>query len=290
MKTSVIITTFNRPDTLKEAVESVLNQSLLPFEIIIINDGKEFPTSEGHLSHPLVTIVRNARSRGANFSRNAGAKLSKGDILMFLDDDDTWEKDKIVEQLSHFENNPSIGLVYSGRRMVYDTNRSKEIYRVPANKSGILYPEILKKNLIGTTSSVAVKRDVFFEAGGFDEKFPAMQDYDLWIRVCQLVPVSGDGKYNVKYTLNQHPKSAQISNSGNNQEIAGELILDKYSLLYKQEGISVRKRRSRMYFYVAKAHRSKNFKRALYFAAKSFCTFPNLPSLAIVFLKDFKRR
>src|SRR5690606_7415178 len=124
---------------------------------------------------------------------------SKGNILMFLDDDDTWERDKILEQVSCLEKDPEAALVYSGRIMVYDTDRSKELYRVAAVKSGNLYPEILKKNIIGTTSSVAIKKDVFFEAGRFDEKFPAMQDYDLWIRTCQLAPVIGDGKFNVRY-------------------------------------------------------------------------------------------
>src|SRR5690554_764903 len=224
MYVSVVVITFNRPFTLKAAVESVLSQSLLPSEIIIVNDGKDYPEIRELNSHPLVRVFQNERSRGANFSRNKGANLSKGSILMFLDDDDTWEKDKISEQVSRFEKDPEVGLVYSGRIMVYDTDRLKELYRVAAVKSGNLYPEILKKNIIGTTSSVAIKKSVFFEAGGFDEKFPAMQDYDLWIRVCQLVPVIGDGKYNVRYTLNQHSKSSQISNSGNNQEIAGKLI------------------------------------------------------------------
>jgi glycosyltransferase involved in cell wall biosynthesis len=289
MKVSVIITTFNRPQALKEAVESVLNQSLLPFEIVVVNDGEELPVSEKHLSHPLVRVVQNETSRGANFSRNKGAKLAAGDILMFLDDDDTWEFDKILVQVFQFEKRPEVGLVYTGKRMVYDTNRSKEIYRVAADKSGNLFPEILKKNIIGTTSAVALRKKVFFEAGGFDEEFPAMQDYDLWIRVCQLGPAIGDGKYNVRYTLNQYPKNSQISNSGKNQEIAGNLILEKYFHLYKQEGISLRKRKARMYFYIAKAYRGRHMKSALCFAAKSFLTFPNLPSLAVVLFKDFKR-
>lgn len=281
MKVSVIITTFNRPQALIEAVKSVLNQSLLPSEILVVNDGKEIPENEACLAHPLVRIVQNEQSRGANFSRNRGVNLSKGDILMFLDDDDTWEENKVMEQVSHFERDPAIGLVYTGKIMVYDTDRTKELYRVPANRSGNLYPEILRKNIIGTTSAVALKKEVIVSAGKFDEDLPAMQDYDLWIRICKIAPVVGDKRFNVRYTLNQYSKSAQISNSGNNQEKAGKLILQKYQLLYKQEGISLRKRKSRMYFYIAKAHKGKRLKKSFYFALKSFFTFPNLPALAV---------
>lgn len=284
MKVSVIITTYNRPDALGEAVESVLNQSLLPEEVIVVNDGRNLAVNGNHLSHALVKIVQNEESRGANYSRNRGAALAKGAILMFLDDDDTWEADKIMHQVACFDSNRDAGLVYSGRRMVYDTDRSKEIYRVAANKSGNLYPEILKQNIIGTTSSVAIKKEVFVEAGGFDERFPAMQDYDLWVRVCQLVPIVGDGKYNVRYTLNQRSKNSQISNSGINQEIAGQLFLKKYAHLLRQEGISLRKRRSRMYFYIAKAYKGRNFRRAVYFAAKSFFKSPNMPAMGVLFM------
>lgn len=284
MNVSVIITTYNRPDALREAVGSVLNQSLLPEEIIIVNDGRTLPSNGTHLSHALVKIVQNEQSRGANFSRNRGADLARGPILMFLDDDDTWEADKIMDQMACFDRNRAVGLVYSGRRMVYDTDRSKVIYRVDATESGNLYPEILKRNIIGTTSSVAIKKEVFVEAGGFDERFPAMQDYDLWVRVCQLVPIVGDRKYNVRYTLNQRSKNSQISNSGINQEIAGQLFLKKYAHLLKREGISLRKRKSRMYFYIAKAYKGRNFRRAVYFASKSFFTFPNMQAMGVLFM------
>ncbi|MEX2594828.1 MAG: glycosyltransferase family A protein [Anditalea sp.] len=289
MKTSVIITTFNRPESLVGAVNSVLDQNSLPLEIIIVNDGFENEVINDLKKTPLVAVYTNKVSSGANYSRNKGAKLAKGDVLMFLDDDDTWERNKIKDQIEIFQNDINIGLVYSGKIMVYDTDRSKEIYRVPANKSGFLYPEILERNIIGTTSSVAIKREVFFKAGGFDEEFPAMQDYDLWVRVCQQVPVEGDGKFNVRYTLNKNPKKAQISNSGNNQEIASRLFLEKYSPLYMKEGVSLRKRKSRLYFYIAKSLRNKDFKKSFNFAMKSFWAFPNLPSLAILLLKDLRK-
>lgn len=289
MTVSVIITTFNRPDSLKRAVESVLNQNLPPEEIIVINDGDTWATDESYLRHSLVKVYQNEKSRGANFSRNRGADLAIADVLMFLDDDDTWEIDKIHRQIQAFGTNSEAGLVYSGRIMVYDTDRTKELYKVPANISGYIYPDILERNIIGTTSSVAIKKAVFFEAGGFDEDLPAMQDYDLWMRICRLVPVVGDGGFNVRYTLNKNSKKEQISNSGTNQEIAVEMLLSKYEPFFKMEGISLRKRKARWYFYIAKSLRKKNFRKSFSYALKSFLTFPNLPAIAIVFFHERKR-
>ena len=100
MNVSVIITTFNRPLSLKRAVASVLNQTVLPAEIIIVNDGDELKIEEPYLLHPLIKVVQNERNYGANFSRNRGAALSRGDILMFLDDDDDWLPFKISNQVS----------------------------------------------------------------------------------------------------------------------------------------------------------------------------------------------
>lgn len=289
MIVSVVITTFNRPLSLKRAVESVLNQTLPPSEVIVINDGGALPMNESCLREPLVKVYQNEQSRGANFSRNRGADLAIGEVLMFLDDDDTWEIDKIHRQMQAFEANPEAGLVYSGKIMVYDVDRTRELYRVPANISGSIYPDILKKNIIGTTSSAAIKKSVFFEAGAFDEDLPAMQDYDLWIRVCRLAPVVGDGSFNVRYTLNENSKKEQISNSGTNQEIAVEMLLSKYGSLFKKEGISLRKRKARWYFYIAKSLRKKNFKKSLGYALKSFLVSPNLPAIAIIFMHERKR-
>src|SRR5690554_5076218 len=209
MNVSVIITTHNRPASLKDAVDSVLSQSLMPFEIWVINDGERNDVVDFYETEGKVQVHTNSASYGANYSRNKGASLAKGDVLMFLDDDDTWEVNKIHHQIQTLTAHPAAGMVYTGKIMVYDTDRSTELYRAPANISGCLYPEILKKNIIGTTSCVGIKKEIFFQAGGFDESLPAMQDYDLWVRICQLVPVVGDGEYHVRYTLNKNTKKEQ---------------------------------------------------------------------------------
>ena len=99
MKVSVIITTYNRPLQLQQAYDSVVNQTRMPEEIIIIDDASDnivaeslnqkcgLAQSEALRDHETITIIKRfATSQGACKARNTGAAIATGDIIMFLDD------------------------------------------------------------------------------------------------------------------------------------------------------------------------------------------------------------
>src|SRR5690606_12826294 len=247
-KVSVIIPTYNRPQELQKAVISVLQQTTPVDEILIINDGSLEEKVCMCLSSLFsgIQIHHNPQSLGGNFSRNKGARLSTGDILMFLDDDDTWTTEKVQRQLEIFVNDPSVGLVYSNRNVV---NSKGEVMRKITSKSkGKLYPQIFYENLIGGTSSVAIRRDVFFQAGTFDEKLPALQDYDLWIRICRICNVGLDAACSVNYTVSENFKG-QVSGSGEKKKEAVKYILNKYSQeIEALRGSNKRKVESNLFF------------------------------------------
>lgn len=284
LKISVVIPTYNRPNELKQAVESVFSQSVLPEEIIIVNDGNSSNILDEMSRYKLVKVLHNKKSMGGNFSRNRGAKEAKGDILMFLDDDDTWERNKIKDQIKVFaQDYRGVDLVFSGRIVVYDDERNKTVYKIdPTVPPKNVYREILKGNFIGTTSSVAIKRDLFWRIGGFDESLPAMQDYDLWIRTCKVGKIKSDGKYNVRYTISRNRSVNRISNSGTNQITASNIILKKYREDYIKEKVSLRKRKGRLYFYIAKSIREKSLSRSLRWIIKSFISYPSLKPLYLI--------
>lgn len=283
LSVSVIIPTHNRPQELFRAVESVVFQTILPHEIIIVNDGDKFDEFKKikHLSG-IVKFHHNTEKMGGNYSRNKGAEIASGSILMFLDDDDRWEKRKIEAQLDYFKNDESIGLVYSGRKVVLDTAIDKVIYKIEAKESGYILDKILRGNVIGTTSSVAVKKDIFVKVGGFDESLKAMQDYDLWIRICKVTNVQADKHFSVLYQINNTKKKKQISNSGFSQKEATEIILNKYKEDFISNKVSLSKRRGDLYFYVAKSFRSQSLRNALPWIAKSFYLSPSLKTLFLI--------
>ena len=107
--TSVIITTKDRPLFLRRALKSVLNQTVQPNEIIIVQDGSENDLSDTHeLPFTNIKIINNQKSLGGASARNIGASNASHEILMFLDDDDEWKTKKIEKQLSTIKNNKKV--------------------------------------------------------------------------------------------------------------------------------------------------------------------------------------
>ena len=296
MKVSVIITTYNRPLQLQRAYDSVVNQTRMPEEIIIIDDASDnivaeslkqkrgLAQSEALRDRETITIIKRfATSQGACKARNTGAAIATGDIIMFLDDDDTWEPQKIIAQLKIFDSNPQIGLVYSGKLIVKETEREKILYQVTPKAKGNLYPAILYDNLIGSTSSVAMKKKLFQQVNGFDEKMPALQDYDLWIRCCQQTIIGHDNSCNLIYTIAEKPYY-QISGQAHRQINAVKIISEKYHTeITKQGFFNARKIYASKNFYIAKSLRSQSLLTAIPWIIKSFFQYPNLKIIALLF-------
>lgn len=301
MKVSVIIPTHNRPSGLKEAIESVCHQTRKSEEIIIIDDASDLETQNLINSlakeNPNIKSKRNSSSKGPAYSRNRGVDLADGDIIMFLDDDDTWETNKIESQLEVFSQNDQIGLVYSGRLVVSSANRAKVLYKIKPLAEGNLYPQILYKNVIGVTSSVAICKVLFNKMGGFDENLSAREDYDLWIRCCQQTMIGHDNACNLRYTLSENSNS-QISGQLERNTKAIYELLEKYKKEIASEGlINTRKIRSMMFFHVAKIIRGEDLQNALPWIWSSFIEYPNLQTMALILpintiqkLKDLKSK
>lgn len=281
--TSVIITTKDRPLFLRRALKSVLNQTVQPNEIIIVQDGSENDLSDTHeLPFTNIKIINNQKSLGGASARNIGASNASHEILMFLDDDDEWKTKKIEKQLSTIKNNKKAGLVYSGREIRTDKNPSQILRRACSRRSGCLFPAILQENYVGVTSSVAIQSELFFAAGGFDENLPCRQDYDLWIRISQLTNIYWDDFYNVLYTVWTDHKN-QISKKPEKHPYAASYIISKYADHIKQ--LPATNRRScyaEKWFSVAKAYRSSNKRRALKYLIRSQKCEPSLRRLGIL--------
>ncbi|WP_010197236.1 glycosyltransferase family A protein [Bacillus sp. m3-13] len=287
---SVIIPTHNRPHLLLLALQSIEEQTEKPDEVMVVMDGEDRETERflnGYENdHFTFRYLKIPKSKGACYARNLGAENAAGDILMFLDDDDTWEPGKIKSQLKEFEVDQDVGLVYSGKLVVYNTNRKKVIRRIPATVKGNLYPKIFEDNYIGTTSSVAVKKEVFQQAGGFDNNLPAMQDYDLWIRCCERTKVAHDNQYNVRYTIAKNAAN-QISGKSENHHRALTYLFDKYRKVLEGKSPTLQRRfKSSRFLHLSKAVHRNNYLYSLKYSLKSIYYYPNIKAVAL-FLPPF---
>ncbi|MBF0245598.1 MAG: glycosyltransferase family 2 protein, partial [Planctomycetes bacterium] len=109
---SVVIPTHNRSSWLVHAIESVLAQSLPAREVIVVDDGSTDDTDEVVARYSGLTYLRREQG-GPSAARNAGAAISTGRWLAFLDSDDRWLPAKIERQLQWLEAHPGVEAVYT---------------------------------------------------------------------------------------------------------------------------------------------------------------------------------
>jgi glycosyltransferase involved in cell wall biosynthesis len=111
---SVIVPAYNVEPYLREALESVLAQTVTPHEIVVVDDGSTDGTGavadEIAREHPLVRVVRQANG-GPAVARNTAIEMSTGEFLVFLDADDVMLPDRIEQQLGYLLAHPEVGLV-----------------------------------------------------------------------------------------------------------------------------------------------------------------------------------
>jgi len=178
---SVIMPAYNAERTIKEAIESVLNQTYSDFELIVINDCSTDATKtivERFVSSDSrVRLINNSVNSGVSVSRNTGISNAKGEYIAFLDSDDMWRKDKLEKQLDVMVSNNAI-LSYTASSFV-DSNGKPYNYIMEAEEKTNL-KTLLKKNLI-SCSSAMIKADVMKTIKMPNDKMH--EDYFVWITV-----------------------------------------------------------------------------------------------------------
>ena len=278
---SVVIPTHNRKDLLPRAIQSALNQTYPVKEINVVSDGSTDGTDE--IMEELCAADDRIRyysyspNRGGNYARNYGIKMSTGDIVAFLDDDDEWHKDKIKLQVSVMKSDKQIGLVCTGTNRVFVEQNTSNVYVPPAPYD--CKKEILLKNCIGSTTTVMVRRELLDLVGGFDEELPALQDYDMWVRICQVTKVGVVKLPCVEYY--NYESSGQISQNTQKYVAAEALITKKYENLIGQLSDDERKKR-RCYFDILlskKGMRNGQLNIAIRYGVKAFFEKPGKASL-----------
>jgi len=213
---SVIIPTYNRGWILREAIESVLAQDYENFELIVVNDGSNDDTERILAEYGGSITVLEQANQGVSAARNNGVAHANGTLIAFLDSDDLWLPEKLSVQVAFFQANPEALVcqtqetwIRDGRR-IYPKNRHQK-------QSGLFFGRSLDLCLV-SPSAVMMKKHLFEEVGGFDEKLPACEDYDLWLRVGVRIPIF----------LIDEP--LVIKRGGHADQLSSKAGLDKYRI------------------------------------------------------------
>ena len=187
MNISVIIPTFNRKETLKRAIQSVVMQSYTPHEIIVIDDGSDDGTKEWLKDNfPNVKYIYQMNS-GVSSARNKGIKFARGDWIALLDSDDEWLPSKLKDQANEIELNPAAKFLHTNEIWIRNGVRVNQMKK-HKKYGGYIFEKCLDMCRI-SPSSVLIKKDIFDEIGMFDETLKVCEDYDLWLRFASKYPV-----------------------------------------------------------------------------------------------------
>ena len=186
---SVVMPTYRRASMLGDVIGSVLAQTFTDWELLVVDDNGEGTVAQRDTEAVLarygddarILYVPHERNRGACAARNTGIIRARGTFVAFLDDDDLWSADKLERQVACFASaSPDVALVYGGWRHVFEDGTVETF--MPDGSAHEL-PQLLKRNAIGSTSLVMCRRSALLAIDGFDETLPAMQDFDLYIRL-----------------------------------------------------------------------------------------------------------
>lgn len=179
---SVIISTYNRLNKIKKAVQSVLNQTYADFELIVVDDKSKDDTQavvEAFKDHR-IHYIRLKRNSGFDCKpKNTGILASKGDYIAFLDDDNQYRPDHLAVLFEAIEKDQTLDMVYGDRWLIDETGRIKRQLGISHDFDPLL---LMSRNFIDT-SDVLIKRKALFDVGGWDERYKKYVDWNLWIRM-----------------------------------------------------------------------------------------------------------
>lgn len=178
---SIVIPLYNKEQSVKNTVESVLRQTVKDFEIVIINDGSTDRSVEviEEINESRIRLIHQ-KNQGVSVARNKGIKEAQRDWIVFLDADDLWEENHLEALKSMIERYP--------RDKVFCTSFIKSNQQKPAQSDNSIvvienyFKEVIKNNFFWT-SVTCLHQTVFDSVGMFDERISRGEDMDLWTRV-----------------------------------------------------------------------------------------------------------
>ncbi len=182
---SVVLPVYNGEKTIKETIKSVLNQTFLDFELIIINDGSTDSTLKivsGLQDHRIK--VFSYPNAGPNPTRNRGIYQACGEYIAFIDADDLWTPDKLESQFRALQENSQASIAYSWTDYIDESGQflHQGSYMTV---NGDVYAKLLLIDFIASGSNPLIRRQALTEVGGFDESLTHGEDWDMWLRLAK---------------------------------------------------------------------------------------------------------
>ena len=234
-KISVVIPTLNRINTLQRALDSVINQTYKPAEIIVVDNG----SSDGTLKflreqYPKITILTENKL-GVSSARNKGIKKSINQWIALLDSDDAWHPRKLEIQTSMLDSAlKEYNLIHTDE-VWFRNNKHINQMKKHKKQGGYIFERCLSLCCI-SPSSVLFKKNILDKVGLFDESLPVCEDYDMWLKICSSEEVLfAQDKLTYKYGGHKDQLSKSYWGMDRFRIKSIENIIKNFDLTYKQK-------------------------------------------------------
>lgn len=218
---SVLMVNYNREDTVKESIQSVLKQTYSNLQVIIVDDGSTDRSCEIIRSIPdsRVELFPSKENRHICHATNQGFEKVKGTYLARIDSDDVWYPDKIEKQMHFLETHPEYRICFSWIDLIDENGKNINKVQEPLLK-------MFEKNFQGQAEclryfffegnclshpSVLMESSLMREIGGFSPGYMQSHDYDYWVRIAKKTPL-----YVMPERLLAMRRFVEEGNTGNN--------------------------------------------------------------------------
>ncbi|MBM4299948.1 MAG: glycosyltransferase [Deltaproteobacteria bacterium] len=196
---SVVMSVFNGEPYLREAVDSVLNQTFEDFEFVIVDDcstDTSVKTLESY-DDPRIVLLYNPTNIGLTRSLNRALSVCRGEIIARQDQDDVSMPSRFNDQLQHLARHPEIGVLGTQMEVMDERGEFLERYELPVSHAMIAWQLFFGRSLAHPT--VMMRRTWIEKAGGYDVSFPYIEDFELWTRLVALTRIENLSSAPYKY-------------------------------------------------------------------------------------------
>ena len=190
MKISVICPTYNSGMYIQRSIDSLINQTVSPIEVIFSDDGSTDNTlaiikknEELFKEKKIKLVIIENNHHGPGKNRNIAMSKANEEWFAFLDSDDSWELNKIERLSKYLSLNHEIN-IFLNWETYHKLNSKKYLLKNGVNfkKSVDISEQLYTKNFFSTSATV-IHKSLYDKFGGFDNTLPNAQDYDYWLKL-----------------------------------------------------------------------------------------------------------
>jgi glycosyltransferase involved in cell wall biosynthesis len=185
-RVSVLMPVYNGERYLREAIESILNQTFTDFELIIVDDGSTDATPEilDSFEDPRIVRLKNEKNTGLARVRQKGLSAVCGEYIASMDADDISLPERLARQVAFLDAHPEIGVLGSAVQVIDRNGNRSRVSRFPT-QHGVIRWHLCFRDPIANPS-VMMRRKVVDRVGGYNTDLTAGEDYDLFRRLSSV--------------------------------------------------------------------------------------------------------